>query len=216
VLGSPFFSLPPPVRVVPVPTPRVISSAATFTNVQTQDSEEETKYEYRTWVISRVNKLRQLILDRDKAGTPWDGFRGPRNVRWCATLPQMWDYKEEDLPIEPRRTPNWRMGPALVWGMALRPGAVVANFDRSTGQYLNLPSGNHTAIFLSWYQDEDGTRGMWVIEQGPGWMPRGQKIPFNHANPYLSNAYVFNVVLINQPVPPKPKPKPRQTPGRRR
>ena len=71
----------------------------------------------------------------------------------------MWDYKHENLPIEARRTPpNWKMGPALVWGMALPRGAVVANFDRASGKYLNLETGNHTAIFLSWYRDEDGTR----------------------------------------------------------
>jgi RHS repeat-associated protein len=207
VIGSPFLTLPPPTRVVPVPTPATIASSGVFTNLQTGQSEETTE-NFKPWVISRVLTLRQLILDNDKAGTPWDGYRHyGDNIRFCATLPMMWDFKHENKNIGPRRVDSWRMGPALVWNMSVAKGTVVATFNRALGEYNNYDSGNHTAIFLSWYQDADGTRGMWVIEQGPNWLPRGNKIPFNDANPYFQNANVFNMVLINQP---KPQPPPRR------
>jgi RHS repeat-associated protein len=158
---------------------------------------------YQPWVISNLGGLKKKILDGNKSPTPWEGYINSNGRRECATLPIDWDYMHEDKPVGPLMTANWHMGDALVWGMNLRPGTVVATFDRDQQRYLSARSGNHTAIFLSWYIDRDGTQGMWVIEQGPNWRPRGNQIAFDASQQYYRNAGVFNVVLVGRPATPK-------------
>lgn len=113
-----------------------------------------------------------------------------------------WDYKNQAQSMYPRNADRWQMGASLTWGMNIQRGTVIATFDRTQGKYLNSNSGNHTAIFLSFYEKQEGlifksqVKGMWVIEQGPNFRPRYRQIPFSSSISYMYNANKYNIVEI--------------------
>jgi hypothetical protein len=97
------------------------------------------------------------------------------------------------------------MGTALtpVTAQSLKRGTVIATFNRTgsnpsggQGLYENRSGGNHTAIFLSYFKDNNGKEGIWVIEQGPAFRPRGRQIHFGEGGGYLRDASYYNVVNI--------------------
>jgi hypothetical protein len=156
---------------------------------------------WKPWVVRNVSQLEKKVDSGN-----WEGERDYTGNRGCATLPMTWDYKYQGRPIGPLNNPrkNWHMGAALKYGAPLERGTVVANFDRNKKMYLNEPHGNHTAIFLEWYEDKgwlSTEKGMEVIEQGPNWKPRRRKIPFEPGAVYYSDAGNFNVCEINEPPP---------------
>jgi hypothetical protein len=122
-------------------------------------------------------------------------------VRKCAALPQAWEAEQTGFikklgadygaNIFYKRTSNWIMGNAVVFGMDIKKGTVVATFNYETKKYDNNPSGNHTVIFHSWTSN-----GMRVMEQGPNWRPRIREIRFDSSQPYHSNAGRFNIVRV--------------------
>ena len=168
---------------------------------------------FEPWVIRGVGAL-------EKKATPgtWDGYRDNDGIRQCAHLPEMWDFNAQGQPIYPRRTPQWQMGRQPSWGDKTTRGTVMATFDRAAKQYRNASSGNHTLVFLSWYETKKTVpagrgktktvveRGMWVIEQGPNFAPRGRQILFSGSNNYFTDASFYNVVNIcyacKAPAPP--------------
>lgn len=156
---------------------------------------------FQPWVLSNWKKLHKLIMKNDNGTGKWDGYKDEGGVRQCAHLPEMWDFEHEGKPMPPRRTNAWKMGPALGWETVFAPGTVAASFDRTARRYRNEPGGNHTLILLTKFQDDDGRRGVWVMEQGPGFPPRSRKLYFNTGQGYLYDASMFNIVLINTPRP---------------
>jgi hypothetical protein len=93
------------------------------------------------------------------------------------------------------------MGDEAVFGMNLRKGTVLATFNRQTGKYSTLNSGqggeNHTVAFLRW-EIRNNQQGMVVAQQMSGRNGRAEIgfVPFEKDAPYFRNAYRFNVVTI--------------------
>jgi hypothetical protein len=130
-------------------------------------------------------------------------------IAQCARLPLEWEIDQEGVlgritgARKNRLTTNWAMGDALVYGMDLKKGTVVATFDRTTGKYAQTGprqgGDNHTAVFLGWVE-KDGLKGMRVAEQMAGYQGKARIgfIPFKADNPYYSNAGRFNLVKIRK------------------
>jgi hypothetical protein len=168
-------------------------------------------HDFVPWVVKKVGKLEKTILDLNKQGraSQWTDGNGVAN---CASLPMKWDY-DNGRSIEQMRHPErgtWQMGMALtpLTVLGLDRGTVIATFNRNTGIYQNNTSGNHTAIFLSYYGETDPSgkftaTGIWVLEQGPRWPIRGRQIPFDSEAVYHSDAGRFNVVKICESHSPK-------------
>jgi RHS repeat-associated protein len=152
------------------------------------------------FVVSNVDEL----VRRTEAGMK--GYLDADGYAQCARLPQAWENDQKNFLTDTNRrnrlTPNWIMGDALSYGMSLQKGTVVATFNRTTGKYARLNSGqggeNHTAIFLGWAETKDGIKGMNVVEQRSerGGRPQLNFIAFDSSQRYHSDASRFNVVRI--------------------
>ncbi len=167
---------------------------------------EPEESHWSNWVVPNVDEL-----ERQAALGEHPGYVDGGGEYQCARLPQDWHSEQEGRWWGSRKnrggrlSPNWIMGDAVTFGMSLEKGTVLATFNRKTGQYARLNSGeggeNHTVIFLRWFKEvSDGKsssqrQGMMVVEQR-GAKPSLNIIWFNPDAVYHSDAGKFNVVRV--------------------
>jgi RHS repeat-associated protein len=155
---------------------------------------------YEVFVLSNADELEKQTA----AGNVQ--YLDANGIAQCARLPLVWEIDQEGFILAhanrgKRLTDNWKMGDEAVFGMNLRKGTVLATFNRQTGKYSTLNSGqggeNHTVAFLRW-EIRNNQQGMVVAQQMSGRNGRAEIgfVPFEKDAPYFRNAYRFNVVTI--------------------
>ena len=128
------------------------------------------------YVVKNIDQVKQSLVD---------GHRHVGESRECVALVKHF------LP-EVGRAANWRQGTKINGynDPPLEPGTAIATFHN--GKYQNNATGNHAAIFLK-YDEEDGKKGIRVLEQYNTHTPKERLIPFdslvsqspsNHASSY--------------------------------
>lgn len=89
---------------------------------------------------------------------------------------------------------TWKEGKKLTadGDPLLQPGTAIATFK--DGKYPGLKTGNHAAIFLG-YDEQNGRKGIWVLDQFVGHPAMERFIPFDDKAKSMSrNAGAFSVI----------------------